>query len=1154
MASDLLQQRHASAERESTETSLPRVVADALRPLASLKITVVLMAMAIFLILAGTLAQIDKDIWQVMAEYFRTPVAQIDLRVFFPRSWSVPAVTFPFPGGFLIGGAMLVNLLAAHLLRFKIQARGGRLGAGLTVVAVGAALTWLVIASGSNPNGLQDSPIVSWSTLWAGLKLGLAALWLGTLYLLLKLDPTRRVERVALAIVAAGLGGLVVWLYMRSSVELGESSLRILWQLLKGGLAGVVLLAGCVLLFRKRAGVVLLHGGIALMMINELVVYGLHSEALMQIKEGETVNYAQDIRTVELAVVDPTDPQEDDVVVVPKSYMTEGAKIRDEQLPFDIEVVRYLPNSTLRETKPDEQNPADAGTGLKFAAQEVRPGTGTDNDSKVDMPAAYVRILDKQHDKPLGTYLVGILQSFRGVPEHVTVDGKTYDMSLRFKRDYKPYSMHLIDGRFDKYMGTDKPSNYSSDLRLVDATRQVDRKVHIWMNNPLRYAGETFYQSQMDVDPATGREFTGLSVVANTGWMIPYVACMIVATGLLAHFCIVLMRFLKRPRGEQVADRRWSWTDLAVPFFVVATALAFTYSSIRPPRTAVGQMNFDAFGRLPVMYEGRMKPLDTLARNSLRALSDSETFVDELGKRQPAVKWLLDVISDAPEATKYNVVRIQNLEVLDIFGLTRREGYRYAIDELRKNIAEFDKQVKVAQDTLPAERSVYQKKLLELESRLRIYLTLDRAFEQLNVPKERLSPEVMQELVRRQGQMFRAMHVPLAIPPDSGQGDWRPYALAWTELLAQASAGDQPSPATLSFAKILLAYGQNDASAFNKAVSHYESGLETDTPDGLNLNRIDFEAFFNRARLFFWAKWLYVVAFALAALAWLGWGKPLNRAAFALIAFTFVLHTTALVSRIYISGRPPVTNLYSAAIFVGWGGVLLGLVLEGVYRLGIGNIIAGVAGFATLLIADGLASDGGDTFIVLQAVLDTQFWLATHVTCITFGYATTFVAGLLGALYIVGGVLTPSLSKQRATDLARMIYGVVCFSIFFSFVGTVLGGLWADDSWGRFWGWDPKENGALIIVLWNALVLHARWDGMIKERGLAVLAVLGNIAVAWSAFGVNQLSVGLHSYGFTEGIALALVLFVASQLAIVGLAMVPRSKWWSSRAAGKATA
>ena len=152
--------------------------------------------------------------------------------------------------------------------------------------------------------------------------------------------------------------------------------------------------------------------------------------------------------------------------------------------------------------------------------------------------------------------------------------------------------------------------------------------------------------------------------------------------------------------------------------------------------------------------------------------------------------------------------------------------------------------------------------------------------------------------------------------------------------------------------------------------------------------------------------------------------------------------------------------------------------------------------------ADKSLAGDGDTFTVLQAVLDTQFWLATHVTCITFGYTTTFVAGALGMVYILGGVLTPSLNKRMADDLVRMIYGSVCFAIFFSFVGTVLGGLWADDSWGRFWGWDPKENGALIIVLWNALVLHARWDGMVKDRGQIGPPCGGRrgqiIAVAWS--------------------------------------------------------
>ena len=114
-------------------------------------------------------------------------------------------------------------------------------------------------------------------------------------------------------------------------------------------------------------------------------------------------------------------------------------------------------------------------------------------------------------------------------------------------------------------------------------------------------------------------------------------------------------------------------------------------------------------------------------------------------------------------------------------------------------------------------------------------------------------------------------------------------------------------------------------------------------------------------------------------------------------------------------------------------------------------------------------------------------------------------------------------------------------------MGTVLGGLWADDSWGRFWGWDPKENGALIIVIWNALVLHARWGAMIKERGLAVRAIFGNVVTAWSWFGTNQLGFGLHSYGFTEGVLYMLGGWVLLNLVLMAVGMVPTQMWLSER-------
>ena len=179
------------------------------------------------------------------------------------------------------------------------------------------------------------------------------------------------------------------------------------------------------------------------------------------------------------------------------------------------------------------------------------------------------------------------------------------------------------------------------------------------------------------------------------------------------------------------------------------------------------------------------------------------------------------------------------------------------------------------------------------------------------------------------------------------------------------------------------------------------------------------------------------------------------------------MHSVGLFTRIWISGRPPVTNLYSSAVFIGWAALLFALILEVVFQNGIGNIVAAILGSLTMYLAKQL-SQGGDTLIMMEAVLDTQFWLATHVVCVTLGYTATYVTGLLGLIYIILGLFTPLLRDQVfRKSLSSALYAVLCFATLLSFVGTVLGGIWADYSWGRFWGWDPKENGALIIVFWK---------------------------------------------------------------------------------------
>src|SRR5205814_1184696 len=158
-------------------------------------------------------------------------------------------------------------------------------------------------------------------------------------------------------------------------------------------------------------------------------------------------------------------------------------------------------------------------------------------------------------------------------------------------------------------------------------------------------------------------------------------------------------------------------------------------------------------------------------------------------------------------------------------------------------------------------------------------------------------------------------------------------------------------------------------------------------------------------------------------------------------------------------------------------------------------------------------------------------------------YTATFVSGLIGTIFLIRGLFTKSLDAPMFKQLGKMLYGVICFAMMLSFVGTVLGGIWADQSWGRFWGWDSKENGAVLVVIWNALILHARWAGLIQQRGMAVLAVGGNIVTAWSWFGTNMLGVGLHSYGFMDKAVFWLVAFVVSQLLLIGVGVVPTETW-----------
>jgi ABC-type transport system involved in cytochrome c biogenesis permease subunit len=259
---------------------------------------------------------------------------------------------------------------------------------------------------------------------------------------------------------------------------------------------------------------------------------------------------------------------------------------------------------------------------------------------------------------------------------------------------------------------------------------------------------------------------------------------------------------------------------------------------------------------------------------------------------------------------------------------------------------------------------------------------------------------------------------------------------------------------------------------------------------------------------------------------------PARRIGIIATATGALLHFLSILSRIYILERPPVGTLYESLLFVSLIAVLFGLFLEWRLRNNLGLLVATLSGSLLLFMSQSFGSD--DTMTMLIAVLNTNFWLATHVLCITTGYGFGIVTGIIAHVYLIMRCAGRNPDKTR--QILRSGYGTALIALLFTSLGTILGGIWADQSWGRFWGWDPKENGALLICLWLIWSLHGRISSRLHETGFAVALAMLNIVIALSWLGVNLLATGLHSYGFTDKAAWALLCFCVAECSFAAMA------------------
>lgn len=330
-----------------------------------------------------------------------------------------------------------------------------------------------------------------------------------------------------------------------------------------------------------------------------------------------------------------------------------------------------------------------------------------------------------------------------------------------------------------------------------------------------------------------------------------------------------------------------------------------------------------------------------------------------------------------------------------------------------------------------------------------------------------------------------------------------------------------------------------DASAFkNRLQALHDHAIKAASARSES-GHVALEISYHKTDYFYYALIFFVCASLSLGLSWVApqslWGRICRVICWLTVISGALYGITGIVTRCIIMQRPPITTLYETILFITLTGVTLALVAEWMTKKGLGIIVACIAGtFGMFLSIRFMNMEGSDTLQQLQAVLITNFWLSTHVPCINLGYAAGMVAAIFSMIYFVQRLVgTVKAGDTMAKDITRMAYGFVMAGLFLSLVGTVLGGIWANYSWGRFWGWDPKENGALMIVLMNLIILHARMGGYIREVGFHACNIILGMIVAFSWFGTNQLGVGLHAYGFTDGVWKWLYIFWGSQTVFI---------------------
>jgi ABC-type transport system involved in cytochrome c biogenesis permease subunit len=1111
-----------------------------LTALASLRLTVVLFALSIVLVFFGTLALIDNGMWTVIHDYFRSPIVWIRfnlvrqfLTVFFwlPKGPDWPGAA-PFPGGLTLGIALLVNMLAAHAVRFKFA--WNRVGiitlhAGLIMLLTGELITRFFAVE--QKMTLKTGEISNFAYVTEDPELAVTDIT----------DPKNpKVVAVSNAALSRALRTKTPFRHAELPFAIDVREMWINTEF-KQFQPGVVPDAGSQFAMNSM---------------------GMNLE-FKSAKQASGTGSGDDLPSVVVQLWTKDNTVKGGATALGTHFLS---------YVLDRDVMRRIPAFQFK--------PATVTAGESTYALEYRP-------RRIYKPYT-IALKQFTHEKYAGTDKA---KDFASTVQLVHPDrGENRETRIWMNNPLR-YDASPAAGVLGSLKSMNPVWNDSETFFQAGYLPGNDGTVLQVVQNP---SWMWPYIS---------------CILISLGMTVHFLMVLAKFTTRSMKLRANAVSATPTAVGAVVVPTSGRTLPIAIGVTIAVLCGAYLASKYRLPKPVSGEIDLVAFGQIPVLEGGRIQPLDSFARNALMALCDSEYYdvprtdaemaaigagerfmntirsQDGKTKKRPAIEWLLSVLGsrdafDSPGA-QHRVIRIDSLEVLELLGLEARPGsYRYSPAEIKKNYAKFEVELAQVKKVDADKRDLYQKRIAELGQKFAKYnaiVFLDSPLmlpptstggewtnfhtrnEELIAPAMTMQTEAFvngfrQMLAEKYPHLAEGGADPIAgLPKEVKQELFKMLIEKQGVLRKQLSDEKLPTafPEGQALIDMLDAGRAGKVEEFAAKIAAHREKFGSVKPE--DLRRTVAEQTLNAFDPFLNCMVMFVFAFQLGVTTWCCWSLPRVRlglwtTALGLLIVTLAVQIVAMGMRMYLMDRPMVfvTNLFASAVFIGTCVSLFCIPLELFSRLGIGTVVAATLGYVTTYIARHLQASG-DTLEMVVAVLDTNLWLSTHVTTVTLGYAATLVAGAIALLYLGLSAFTPILKGPAGKNVGGMLYGTICFATLLSFVGTVLGGIWADQSWGRFWGWDPKENGALLIVAWNALILHARWAGLVKARGVAILAIAGIAITMWSWFGTNQLGIGLHAYGFNNTLANWCSLTWIGSALVTGFFIAWPESMWVSR-------